>query len=128
MEEVLLFSKPLSTTDIRKRLSIPVRILPNLPPFIDGRHMTDLQVEDEGGKIWSMRCIVRKKGKKKPVLSRGWTKFVQKNDLITGDRVTFVKKQGTLLANYYKIRVKKPVKVFGKILGYAPSNHVVHTH
>ncbi|KAF5731823.1 hypothetical protein HS088_TW18G00508 [Tripterygium wilfordii] len=128
MGEVILFSKSLSLTDIRKRLSMPTTILPNLPSFTNGRHAMDLQVEDEGGKIWSMRCIIRKKGRKKPVLSRGWTKFVHKNDLMTGDQVTFLKKQGTLLAHYYKIQVKKPVKVFGTILGYAPSTHAVHTN
>ncbi|PPD68147.1 hypothetical protein GOBAR_AA37441 [Gossypium barbadense] len=84
-----MFSKKLKTTDINKRLAIPGQILPSLPAFNAG-YAVRIQLM-YGTEIWPIDCTVRKNGYKKPVLSRGWRKFVVDNELKTGDKITMYK-------------------------------------
>jgi len=65
------FSKILSKTDIKKRLTVPIKFLKSLPSF-DGGHAVKFEARDEGGEIWAFQCSVRRRGHPKPVLTRGW--------------------------------------------------------
>ncbi|XVE48589.1 hypothetical protein DITRI_Ditri01bG0013600 [Diplodiscus trichospermus] len=115
-----MFSKPLTATDCRKRLSIPERVLTSLPEF-HGGHAVELRVRYEA-KEWPLACTIRKKGYKKPVLSKGWAKFVHENRLIVGDEVTFHKEEedesGSL---FYRVEVKRAEAGPSRALSRSPS-------
>ncbi|XVF01175.1 hypothetical protein REPUB_Repub04eG0065800 [Reevesia pubescens] len=112
-----LFSKLLSQTDIRKRLSIPMKSFVSFPRFKVG-HALDLQVKDESGSLWLFRFSIRKKHYLKPVFSKGWCKFVQSKNLQVGDKVKFYKEKDEASGAQFKIKAKKPVKIFGVVFGY----------
>ncbi|XWS32749.1 hypothetical protein CRYUN_Cryun22dG0016300 [Craigia yunnanensis] len=87
----MMFSKPLSRTDISK-LAIPTYSLSTFPPFQDGRHEIELEVWDDDGKMWKFVCSIRKTGKyQKPVFSKGWLDFVRAKGLSVGDEVRLYK-------------------------------------
>ncbi|XWS62845.1 hypothetical protein CRYUN_Cryun06bG0045500 [Craigia yunnanensis] len=112
-----LFSKLLSKTDVRKRLSIPMKIFVSFPRFKVG-HTLDLKVKDESGSLWLFRLCIRK-NYLKPVFSKGWCKFVQSKNLKVGDKVKFYKEEDEASGAQFKIKAKKPVKIFGVVFGYA---------
>ncbi|KAJ0043589.1 hypothetical protein Pint_19379 [Pistacia integerrima] len=88
--ETKIFSKKLTQTDVRNRLSVRTRSLHFFPPFEDGQNAQDLMVEDEQGKPWPFRLVVRSRGRyKKPVLTAGWREFVTKKELQIGFKVEF---------------------------------------
>ncbi|XP_021296038.1 B3 domain-containing transcription factor NGA4-like [Herrania umbratica] len=84
-----MFSKQLTDTDLKKRLSIPIQCLNHFR--FDKGHSTSVQVEDENGKAWQFKCRVRRNGYPKPVFCEGWLKFVRYTSLRPGDRVEFYK-------------------------------------
>ncbi|KAB5524120.1 hypothetical protein DKX38_021869 [Salix brachista] len=113
-------SKKLSKTDIRKRLSVPTRFLSSLPSF-NGAHAVDFQAVDEGGKVWTFKCSIRRLRHPKPVLSKGWLAFVASKGLQAGDKIKFYKETNDVAkAHAYKVRAKREIKIFGCVLGYAP--------
>ncbi|KAL9348486.1 hypothetical protein Peur_059852 [Populus x canadensis] len=112
-----IFSKSLTKTDIEKRLSFPTKCLRSLPCFGRG-HAVDFHVMDECGQVWTFRCTIRKKNNPKPVISKDWSKFVSSKDLAVGDKITFSKLENKVGCAFYKIEVKKPVKLFGVNVGY----------
>ncbi|GLT25318.1 hypothetical protein SLA2020_004530 [Shorea laevis] len=117
---ILMFSKDLSKTDIGKRLSVPSKSLKHLPRFKEGRHTVDFKVWDENGHAWTFRCSTRTKEKHlKPVLSKGWREFVCKRRLIGGDKIEFYRDDEKACITY-RVRVWRPVGVFGVVLGHAP--------
>ncbi|MBA0730361.1 hypothetical protein Golax_004526 [Gossypium laxum] len=98
MEATKMFSKLLTETDIKKRLAIPVKILPSLPGF-NGSHAV---------RIWPIVCTVRKQGYKKPVFSGGlWRNFVICNSFNVGDRITMFKVQYEDGSCLYRVEVEK---------------------
>ncbi|KAB2036164.1 hypothetical protein ES319_D04G205600v1 [Gossypium barbadense] len=102
-----MFSKKLKTTDINKRLAIPGQILPSLPAFNAG-YAVRIQLM-YGTEIWPIDCTVRKNGYKKPVLSRGWRKFVVDNELKTGDKITMYKDfEDEDGGSHFRVEVEKP--------------------
>ncbi|EOX98130.1 hypothetical protein SCA6_006377 [Theobroma cacao] len=113
-----LFSKLLSQTDIRKRLSIPMKSFQSFPRF-KAAHALDLQVKDESGVLWQFRLCIRKKNYLKPVFSTGWGKFVQSKNLQVGDKVKLYKEADQASGAQFKIKAKKAVKIFGVVFGYA---------
>ncbi|XVE66904.1 hypothetical protein DITRI_Ditri08aG0117500 [Diplodiscus trichospermus] len=113
-----LFKKFLSATDICKRLSIPMTSLAYFPRLKVG-HALDLQVKDESGNLWTFRLSTRKKNYLKPVFSKGWCKFVKSKNLEVGDKVKLYKEQDDASGAVFKIKAKKPVKIFGVVFGYA---------
>lgn len=107
-----LFSKILTFTDVKKRLSVPSRSLRYLEPF-NGNCFTSFVVTDENGREWTFRCHVRKwSAYKKPVLSSGWREFVVDKGVRQGDRITLYKDVEAEAS--YKIEVQRKVKLFGK--------------
>ena len=113
-----LFSKILSGTDIRKRLSIPMKSFVSFPRCKVG-HALDLPVKDKRGSLWLFRLSIRKKNYLKPVFSKGWCKFVQSKNLKVGDKVKFYKEEDEASGAQFKIKAKKAVKIFGVVFGYA---------
>ncbi|MBA0666878.1 hypothetical protein Goklo_003238 [Gossypium klotzschianum] len=101
-----MFSKLLTETDIKKRLAIPVKILPSLPGF-NGSHAVRIQLM-YGTRIWPIVCTVRKQGYKKPVFSGGlWRNFVICNSFNVGDRITMFKVQYEDGSCLYRVEVEK---------------------
>ena len=99
-----MFSKPLSRTDISKRLAIPTYSLSMFPPFQDGRHEIKLEVWDDDGKMWKFVCSIRKTGNyQKPVFSEVWLDFVRAKGLSVGDEVSLYK-------------IENRTKLFGNIV------------
>ncbi|XWS55300.1 hypothetical protein CRYUN_Cryun10bG0163500 [Craigia yunnanensis] len=106
-----LFSKTLTATDCLKRLSIPKRVLTSLPEF-HGGHAVELQVRCETMEYWPLVCTIRRKGRyKKPVISKGWRKFVLGNNLNVDDKLTLHKEEdeesGSL---HYRVEVKRATR------------------
>ncbi|KAJ0013498.1 hypothetical protein Pint_19715 [Pistacia integerrima] len=114
-------SKVLSNTDIHNRLSMETRSLQHLPRFPVGQNCQILYLEDEEGETWTFHLIIRKGTYQKPVLSAGWKKFVKKKNLQKGFKVEFFKERDEVTGQLkYKIKLKKPVFVFNKVLDYVP--------
>ncbi|GLT86310.1 hypothetical protein SLE2022_044550 [Rubroshorea leprosula] len=115
----LIFSKSLTKTDVQKRLSVPMASLASLPDFEEG-HTVGLRVRDaRKSKLWKFKCSIRKKKHPKPVFCSEWLEYVRFNDLQVGDGIEFYKEMEEATGvNYYKIEVKKAVKIFGVIFGY----------
>jgi hypothetical protein len=114
------FSKILSKTDIKKRLTVPIKFLKSLPSF-DGGHAVKFEARDEGGEAWAFQCSVRRRGHPKPVLTWGWKEFINSKKLKTGDKVSFIKcKNRATAKTSYRVRAEKETKIFGAIIGYAP--------
>ncbi|XWS67485.1 hypothetical protein CRYUN_Cryun04dG0010600 [Craigia yunnanensis] len=103
-----LFSKSLTATDCHKRLSIPKRVLTSLPEF-HGGHAVELHVRYETME-WPLVCTTRKKGYKKPVLSKGWRKFVRGNGLNVGDKLTLYKEEDESGSLHYRVEVKRATR------------------
>ncbi|GKV32199.1 hypothetical protein SLEP1_g40817 [Rubroshorea leprosula] len=102
---IQLFSKSLTTTDVRRRLAIPTRIVNSLLPN-GGDHAVELHVW-HGTTEWRIMCTTRKEGYKKPVFSRGWRHFALENKLKVGDVVTLYKEEHEAGHLYYRIEVKR---------------------
>ncbi|KAE8698821.1 Armadillo repeat only 4 [Hibiscus syriacus] len=101
-----IFSKYLTETDRLKRLSIPSRVLSSFPEF-NGGHAVELLVTYETVE-WPLVCTVRRQGRyKKPVLSKGWRRFVLGNGLNVGDRITFHKEEDELSSLHYRVELER---------------------
>ncbi|KAL9431424.1 hypothetical protein AB3S75_026583 [Citrus x aurantiifolia] len=121
--EKCLFSKTLTKTDINNKFSVKSKSLPSFPPFGAQTYAQDFNAEDEEGKKWLFRLIIRKGKHKKPVISAGWRSFVRQKKLKIDDKVLFFKEQNEAeiaTGGKYKIKVQKSVKVFKAIIGYVP--------
>lgn len=125
--EILVFSKELTKTDVMKRMSIPTNKLPHLPQFQGACHAVVLEVEDERGQVWNMRCSIRKRKYLKPVISSSWVAFARSKNLGIGDKIFFYRglndEDGPSGSVKYKIKVQKATKVFGAIVGYGSPVH-----
>ena len=78
-----IFSKVLRDTDVRVRFSFPTHCLLHLD--FAGNNSVDLHVKDSSGELRVIRCLKRKEDYDKPVLSKGWLKFVADYGLRVGD-------------------------------------------
>ncbi|KAH1040551.1 hypothetical protein J1N35_042294 [Gossypium stocksii] len=106
-KEKQLLMKRLSRTDIKVRLSIPTKKNRCFLNFRNG-HKVEFKVKDDNGKDWVFCCSIRKKkGYRKPVLSKGWLPFVRCWKLEIGDEVRVYRKMGRYRKGYYRIEVIK---------------------
>ncbi|XWS67486.1 hypothetical protein CRYUN_Cryun04dG0010700 [Craigia yunnanensis] len=112
-QAIKVFSKILTDTDNRKRLAIPVKILPALPDF-NGSHAVKIHLM-YGTRVWPIICSVRKNGYKKPVFSRGWRSFVICNNFNVGDELTLYKVHDEAGSSHYRVEVKKPARPSGDL-------------
>ncbi|KAJ6748795.1 hypothetical protein OIU79_029807 [Salix purpurea] len=103
------FSKLLTNTDIKKRLSLPTKFYKSLPSF-EGIHAVSFEAMDEDGFVWTFQCYTREEGHPKPVLSKGWLEFVRSKMLQVGDTIRFSVLDQTVLR-------ENEVKIYGAISG-----------
>ncbi|XVF24124.1 hypothetical protein REPUB_Repub13aG0100200 [Reevesia pubescens] len=109
-----LFSKVLSPTDIEHRLAVPSEILWAFE-FDDQARAADFEVKDKTGQSWQFRCSTRKKDfHPKPVVSKGWRRFVKDKRLQVGDKVVFYKDVEGDSSSYKITTMKKVFKLFGE--------------
>ncbi|KAK8668300.1 hypothetical protein V6N13_105758 [Hibiscus sabdariffa] len=103
-----IFSKYLTETDCLKRLSVPSSVLCSFPEF-HGGHAVDLLVRYENETVnWPLACTVRTIGRyKKPVISKGWRRFVLGNGLSVGDRLTFHKEEHESSSMHYRVELTR---------------------
>ncbi|KAL4302874.1 hypothetical protein GQ457_10G022820 [Hibiscus cannabinus] len=103
-----IFSKYLTETDCLKRLSVPSSVLSSFPEF-HGGHAVDLLVRYENETVdWPLACTVRRIGRyKKPVISKGWRRFVLGNGLSVGDRLTFHKEEHESSSMHYRVELTR---------------------
>ncbi|MBA0631157.1 hypothetical protein Godav_003176 [Gossypium davidsonii] len=102
-----LFMKILSRTDIKVRLSVPTKKKRCFLNF-QNRHKAEFKVKDDNGKDWVFCCSIRKKkGYRKPVLSKGWLPFVRCWKLEIGDGVRVYRMMDKDGKEYYRIEVIK---------------------
>ncbi|KAK1581289.1 hypothetical protein Q3G72_004652 [Acer saccharum] len=87
---IVIFSKVLTETDIKARLTVPTHALRyiNMP---EGDNNVVLSVMDSNGNRRPFRCYTRPDGHPKPAFTTGWLDFVRAKDLQIGDEVTFSK-------------------------------------
>ncbi|TYJ40851.1 hypothetical protein E1A91_A04G170400v1 [Gossypium mustelinum] len=100
----IIFFKELTDTDVKKRLAVPKKYQDFFLPSY-GRLPAKIKLMYDG-KIWEVKCTVRKKGYLKPVLSVGWKKFVVANELKVGDRITMYKDEDGF--SHYMVEMEKP--------------------
>ncbi|KAB2036153.1 hypothetical protein ES319_D04G204500v1 [Gossypium barbadense] len=102
----MVFSKPLTDSDIKKRLAIPSKTLAYLPNF-DGSNGVRINIM-YGTKIWPIDCTVRRKGHQKAIFSgRLWRAFIMSNELKVGDRISLYKVQGEDGCSHFKFEAEK---------------------
>ncbi|KAF9671131.1 hypothetical protein SADUNF_Sadunf12G0015600 [Salix dunnii] len=119
-DEMENFSKFLSETDVKRRLTVPMKFLKSLPSF-NGGHAVEFEARDEMGKAWTFQCSIRQNGHPKLVITRGWMGFISSKKLKMGDRVSFFKyKNRATSETFYEVRAEKTIKIFGAVIGYAP--------
>ncbi|KAG4205931.1 hypothetical protein ERO13_A04G130724v2 [Gossypium hirsutum] len=95
-----MFSKLLTETDIKKRLDIPVKILPSLPGF-NGSHAVRIHLM-YGTRIWPIVCTVGKQ------LNNGTRNMFSPVDYgEIGDRITMFKVQYEDGSCLYRVEVEK---------------------
>ncbi|OMO75180.1 hypothetical protein CCACVL1_16277 [Corchorus capsularis] len=101
------FSKILTKTDIRKRLSVRTKKKECFLNFGD-KYKVEFKVIDQKGIVWPFECSKREKGKyPKPVLSKGWLAFVREWQLAVGDEVIFHEELDKAGQCFYRIQVIK---------------------
>ncbi|KAF9684990.1 hypothetical protein SADUNF_Sadunf03G0007600 [Salix dunnii] len=108
--------KTLSETDVEVRFSVPSKwFRENLYSRFEGENKLDLPVKDLSGEVQYFGFSVRTKGKHfKPVISKGWRKFVHAKGLKPGNTIIFVRENDTEMGTEYKVEVIKEIKLFGR--------------
>ncbi|XP_061981245.1 uncharacterized protein LOC133701367 [Populus nigra] len=107
-----IFSKVLRDTDVRVRFSFPTHCLQHLD--FAGNNSVDLHVKDSSGELRVIRCLKRKEDYDKPVLSKGWLKFVADYGLRVGDKVVLHREDDQNLGSQFRIEVKRRINLFGE--------------
>ncbi|KAJ6696450.1 hypothetical protein OIU74_015370 [Salix koriyanagi] len=107
-----IFSKELKDTDVRVRLSFPTHCLEHLD--FAGNNSVDLRVKDSCGELRVIRCLKRNGDYKKPVLSKGWLKFVADYGLGVGDKVVLLREDDHSLGSQFRIEARRTVVLLGQ--------------
>ncbi|WRX14593.1 B3 DNA binding domain - like 10 [Theobroma cacao] len=114
--------QPMAYNQTERLNDLPVtdRSLRSFPPLSD-EHMVDFAVRDEeSGRVWKFRIYTRKKKNNskylKPVLIKGWREFVCSKQLRVGDRVAFYSAEEQAGAVKYRVKVERPLKIFGALV------------
>ncbi|KAK1583923.1 hypothetical protein Q3G72_028222 [Acer saccharum] len=116
VDRIVIFSKALTKTDIKARLTVPTDALAhiNIP---EGGNKVDLSPMDSDGNQWPFRCYTRLNGHPKPAFTTGWRRFVQAKGLQIGDEVTFSKLEDEDEAGgatQYRIHATRAITLWGK--------------
>ncbi|PNT42562.1 hypothetical protein POPTR_004G219700v4 [Populus trichocarpa] len=115
----LIFTKILSQTDVKHRMTIPMKSFNVVFQIPQGKHYKRFVFIDmiDTGRPWSFRCSTRKKDVyRKPVFSSGWIKYVRRKGLREGDQVSFflVQKDGEEGLRFGVQAQKKLIRLLGK--------------
>ncbi|XVF55886.1 hypothetical protein PTKIN_Ptkin06aG0072200 [Pterospermum kingtungense] len=113
---MVIFSKVLSETDIRRRCVVPMeyfkmKCFPK--PKLEDSRMVDFKVIDESGHPWILSCSTRNIGDldhpkhPKPVLIKGWLSFVKSKKLSKGDTVIIYEQKDETGSIHLRIGVEK---------------------
>ncbi|KAL9351025.1 hypothetical protein Peur_058280 [Populus x canadensis] len=105
-----IFSKELKDTDVRFRLSFPPHCLQHLD--FAGNNLVDLHVKDSCGELRVIRCLKRDGDYDKPVLSKGWLKFVADYGLRADDMVVLHREDDHNLGSQFRIEAKRRINLF----------------
>ncbi|CAK7357081.1 unnamed protein product [Dovyalis caffra] len=110
------FKKIASETDVKVRFSVPSKwFMKNLYSRFEGKSKLDILVKDLSGEVQSFGFSVRTKGNHfKPVICRGWGKFVREKALKPGNKIVFLMENDPEIGTEYKIEVIKEIKLFGR--------------
>lgn len=112
-----LFSKCLTETDIRARLTIPMASMPHFQiPNHENTNHFDIPVVDSEGHEWTFRCSTRPRGHPILVISGGWLEFVRANGLLVNDEVTFYEEYGAGKVRLMVKGKKGTIKLFGGLV------------
>ncbi|TXG71253.1 hypothetical protein EZV62_006188 [Acer yangbiense] len=108
-----IFSKFLTETDIKARLTVPTHALMhfNMPV---GDNNVELFPRDSDGNEWRFRCYTRPNGHPKPAFTTGWLDFVRVKGLQIGDQVTFSNEDEAGVVPQYRIRATRTITLFGE--------------
>ncbi|OAY44955.1 hypothetical protein MANES_07G019700v8 [Manihot esculenta] len=118
MNPTHLFTKTLSSTDVKSALSVPCYAL-EFFPIPQGDHVMQFEAVDITGFIWRFRLSTRCTGRyPKPVLLRSlWHFFVEKKGLVAGDRVMFFGEHDHENGTRYSVGTQRKIgRLFGKDL------------
>ncbi|KAG5248522.1 hypothetical protein OIU76_004800 [Salix suchowensis] len=108
-----IFSKELTDTDVRVRFSFPTHCLEHLD--FAGNTSVDLRVKDSCGELRVIRCLKRKNGEyDKPVLSKGWLKFVADYGLGVGDKAVLLREDDHGLGSQFRIEARRKIVLLGR--------------
>ncbi|KAJ7002093.1 hypothetical protein D5086_009514 [Populus alba] len=112
-----IFTKKLSQTDVKHRMTIPMESF-KVFQIPEGKHSEQFDVIDiKTGRSRRFRCSTRKKDVyPKPVLSSGWIDYVREKGLGEGDQVSFflVQKDGEEGLRLGVQAQKKLIRLLGK--------------
>ncbi|GLT42725.1 hypothetical protein SLA2020_167110 [Shorea laevis] len=111
----LLFSKPLSQTDIEVRLSVPMESLDAFE-VPEGEFKVNFEAIDIKEKPWNFRLTKRQKDvHPKPVLSAGWLAYVQEKRLQKNDKLLLrVEGKETKKRRFRIHALRKAFRLFGE--------------
>ncbi|KAG5248495.1 hypothetical protein OIU77_027949 [Salix suchowensis] len=107
-----IFSKELKDTDVRVRFSFPTHCLEHLD--FAGNNFVDLRVKDSRGELRVIRCLKRNGDYDKPVLSRGWLKFVADYGLRVGDKAVLLREDDHTLGSQFRIEAQRRIVLLGR--------------
>ena len=118
------FSKILSKTDVKKRLTVPIKFLKSLPSF-DGGHAVNLKLEMREAKPGPFSAPSAGEGTRSQSLHGAGRHSSTPRNFKTGDKVSFIKcKNRATAKTSYRVRAEKEIKIFGAIIGHAPLNPI----
>ncbi|KAG5229310.1 B3 domain-containing protein [Salix suchowensis] len=105
-----LFTKLLSPTDTRCRLTIPKA---NLGDFDipSGQHAINIVATDTIEQRWTFRLSIRRNNhpSPRPVFTGQWIRFVREKGLRAGDRIVFSRQQAEGDGVQYRIRAERQI-------------------
>ncbi|KAJ9174678.1 hypothetical protein P3X46_013297 [Hevea brasiliensis] len=115
-----IFTKELSSTDVKSALSVPCHAL-DFFPVAEGAHSMQFEAVDITGFIWRFQLSTRSTGRyPKPVLLRSlWHPFIKKKDLVPSDKVMFFLEHDQENGIRYRVMALKIIRLMGHDLWVA---------
>jgi len=105
---IKIFSKSLSRSDIKNRLSVPASCL-HFFRVPGGSNQIKFQAIDTLSKPWSFKPSLRSGGYPKPVITGEWHSFVRDKGVQVGDTVTIFQQNNGTNEGQYSISVSRKV-------------------
>ena len=106
---VLIFTKRLSKTDIKYRLSVPSKAFrEHFPPIIHGNRV-DIRIRDPVNGEYTLPCYIRAGANPydKPVISGNWCHIASASGYVEGDVLLFYKEKDRNGPTFYCFEVNR---------------------